>query len=114
MRLVISLDADLPDWIRKDNTKLPLSGNPTARKMAKQWRTYYGSDLAYITAVLRWFTKSEFYYTLEPPPLGDNRVDEFLFKTRRGFCEHLAEGGSAEAMPCHIGEMAQIEGIFAD
>ncbi|MDO8415954.1 MAG: DUF3488 and transglutaminase-like domain-containing protein [Agitococcus sp.] len=86
----ISLDANLPDWLRQDNTKLPLSGNPTARKMAKQWRAYYGSDLAYITAVLRWFTKSEFYYTLEPPPLGDNRVDEFLFKTRRGFCEHYA------------------------
>jgi hypothetical protein len=58
--------------------------------MAKQWRAYYGSDLAYIMAVLRWFTKSQFYYTLEPPPLGNNRIDEFLFKTRRGFCEHYA------------------------
>ena len=30
------------------------------------------------------------FTTLEPLPLGDNRIDEFLFKTRRGFCEHYA------------------------
>ena len=35
--------------------------------------------------------KEEFIYTLKPPLLGDNSVDEFLFKTRRGFCEHFAD-----------------------
>jgi hypothetical protein len=43
----------------------------TARKMAQTWRASYGSDEAYISALLRWFTKSQFYYTLEPPPLGE-------------------------------------------
>jgi transglutaminase-like putative cysteine protease len=33
---------------------------------------------------------SEFEYTLEPPPLGPNPVDEFLFDTKKGFCEHYA------------------------
>ena len=33
---------------------------------------------------------SEFEYTLEPPGLGPNPVDEFLFDTRKGFCEHYA------------------------
>jgi hypothetical protein len=33
---------------------------------------------------------SDFYYTLLPPPLGDNPADQFLFETRRGFCEHYA------------------------
>ncbi len=32
----------------------------------------------------------EYYYTLEPPPLGANSVDEFLFDTKRGFCGHYA------------------------
>lgn len=86
----ITLDPDLANWLRQDNVALPASGNPTARKMAQQWRAFYQSDEQYINAVLRWFTKNQFYYTLEPPPLGDNRIDEFLFQTRRGFCEHYA------------------------
>jgi len=86
----VALDPELPEWLRQDNLKLPSTGNPTARKMAQQWHTFYGSDEKYITAVLRWFTKNQFYYTLEPPPLGNNRIDEFLFQTRRGFCEHYA------------------------
>ena len=86
----IALDPDLPDWLRQENLQLPVAGNPTARQMAQQWRMFYGSNEKYMTAVLRWFTKNQFYYTLEPPPLGDNRIDEFLFQTRRGFCEHYA------------------------
>jgi hypothetical protein len=29
-------------------------------------------------------------YTLEPPLLGEHSVDEFLFSTKAGFCEHFA------------------------
>jgi hypothetical protein len=29
-------------------------------------------------------------YTLDPPRLAENAMDEFLFETRRGFCEHYA------------------------
>jgi protein-glutamine gamma-glutamyltransferase len=86
----IALDANLPHWLRQDNLSLPSQGNPVARKMAQQWRQFYGSDVAYIQAVLSWFRKSPFYYTLEPPLLGDNRIDDFLFKTKRGFCEHYS------------------------
>jgi hypothetical protein len=31
-----------------------------------------------------------FQYTLTPPALGAQPVDEFLFETREGFCEHYA------------------------
>jgi len=40
--------------------------------------------------ILLFFNQSEFFYTLEPPLLGRDPVDEFLFDTRRGFCEHYA------------------------
>ena len=53
-------------------------------------RSATGSDVAYIEAVLAKFHNEEYYYTLEPPPLGSSPVDRFLFDTRRGFCEHYA------------------------
>ena len=49
-----------------------------------------GSDVAFIDNVMRRFNQQEYYYTLEPPPLGSNPVDRFLFDTRQGFCEHYA------------------------
>ena len=36
------------------------------------------------------FNEEEFYYTLTPPLLLQDSVDEFLFQTRQGFCEHYA------------------------
>ena len=39
---------------------------------------------------LDYFRRENFVYTLSPPLLGDDPVDEFLFDTRRGFCEHFA------------------------
>ena len=40
--------------------------------------------------MLERFRREAFEYTLEPPPLGAEPVDEFLFGTRQGFCEHYA------------------------
>jgi len=53
-------------------------------------RNAAGSDSAFIESVLMRFHEQEYYYTLDPPPLGSNSVDRFLFDTRRGFCEHYA------------------------
>lgn len=39
---------------------------------------------------LAFFREGEFVYTLNPPLLGDDHVDEFLFGTKKGFCEHYA------------------------
>ncbi|MDF1629788.1 MAG: DUF3488 and transglutaminase-like domain-containing protein [Alcanivoracaceae bacterium] len=81
----------LPEWERRFYTSLPQEGgNPRATQMAKDWRASATGDGAYITRLLLWFNQEEFYYTLEPPLLGENTVDEFLFRTRRGFCEHYA------------------------
>lgn len=49
-----------------------------------------GKDEAVMRAALTYFNREQFHYTLEPPPLGLHAVDEFLFTTRRGFCEHYA------------------------
>jgi transglutaminase-like putative cysteine protease len=48
------------------------------------------SDSETANAVLAYFRNEQFFYTLEPPLLGPDPTDEFLFDTRRGFCEHYA------------------------
>lgn len=85
------LDAGgLSPWMLRDALQLPPAGNTQSRLQAQSWRRSIGDDRRFIRFVLDWFREERFFYTLEPPPLGDNRVDEFLFGTRRGFCEHYA------------------------
>lgn len=67
---------------------LPRSGNPRARELAAEWLARPLQPAAIVDAALALFREQAFYYTLNPPLLGSNSVDEFLFRTRQGFCEH--------------------------
>jgi transglutaminase-like putative cysteine protease len=49
-----------------------------------------GQDAAYVAAVLDFFRRGGFEYTLTPQRLGRNSIDELLFSTRQGFCGHYA------------------------
>jgi protein-glutamine gamma-glutamyltransferase len=76
-----------------DNLRLPSEGgqsNPKTLAFARTLRRAHRDDAAFIDAVLDWFHREQFFYTLSPPLLGANSVDGFLFETRRGFCEHYA------------------------
>jgi transglutaminase-like putative cysteine protease len=87
-------DADISDLFRSWYLRLPESSNPKTLKLAQELHASSSSNKAYINAVLAKFHEEEFFYTLEPPPLGNNPVDRFLFETRRGFCEHYASAFS--------------------
>lgn len=69
--------------------QLPERGNPRARRWAAQLRGR-GLDAEQISAQVLAQYHERFVYTLRPPPLGADSVDEFLFSTRQGFCEHFA------------------------
>ena len=43
-----------------------------------------------VNNVLNYFATKDFYYSRQPPLLYDNPIDEFLFETKRGYCEHFA------------------------
>ena len=43
-----------------------------------------------INNVLNYFASQDFYYSRQPPLLYNNPIDEFLFDTKRGYCEHYA------------------------
>lgn len=70
--------------------QLPDSSNPRARALAQTLRERSDSDRGIVDAALALFRDQTFFYTLAPPRLGEQAVDEFLFDTRRGFCEHYA------------------------
>ncbi len=71
--------------------KLPVGFNPRTLALAAQWRQRYGDDQAAIVrTALKFFHDGGFRYTLAPAPLGRNAVDDFLFETHEGFCEHYA------------------------
>ncbi|MDG2376601.1 MAG: DUF3488 and transglutaminase-like domain-containing protein, partial [Woeseiaceae bacterium] len=75
---------------REFYTRIPENTNMDSIALARQMREDAGSAEEFINRVLRKFNTEDFYYTLDPPPLGSNPVDLFLFDTRRGFCEHYA------------------------
>jgi protein-glutamine gamma-glutamyltransferase len=69
---------------------LPPNHNPKALAMGRELRRRHTSERAILQAVLAMFSEERFVYTLAPPLLGQHPVDEFLFRTRRGFCEHYS------------------------
>lgn len=70
--------------------EIPAGYNPRSAAFAEVLRRQYSDDRALVNAVLQYFRKEAFTYTLEPPLLGVNSIDDFLFKSRAGFCEHYA------------------------
>ena len=88
------VQTELSTLYRNWYSQLPEGTNPRTAELAEEMRTAAGSDRDFINAVLQKLREEEFYYTLEPPPLGSNPVDRFLFDTRRGFCEHYASAFS--------------------
>jgi transglutaminase-like putative cysteine protease len=69
---------------------LPELAHPKTKQLAQQWRSEERNDQAYIQRVMNHFNQQGFYYTLSPPLLQGDTVDNFLFDSRRGFCEHYA------------------------
>jgi len=70
--------------------QLPKGFNPRAQQLAAEWRAGNKDAAAIVNTALTYFYQQGFVYTLEPPPLGANTVDDFLFTSKRGFCEHYA------------------------
>ena len=69
---------------------LPRGVNPRARTLASEWRESLPDNAAIVRRAVEFFRSSRFEYTLQPPLLGENSVDEFLFDAKQGFCEHFA------------------------
>jgi protein-glutamine gamma-glutamyltransferase len=73
----------------------PASINPRARAFANQLKNEFADPKERIRALLTYFNREQFFYTLNPPQYsaggnGPTSIDRFLFDGKRGFCEHYA------------------------
>ena len=72
------------------DTALPPDRNPRTRALAASLRARAASDAAFVQAALAYLRDGGFTYSLEPERLGPDAIDDFLFRTRVGFCGHYA------------------------
>jgi transglutaminase-like putative cysteine protease len=89
-----SFQPQLGNVLRRAALELPPGYNPRTTALARRWRAEAGassaaSDLAIAQRAMRMF-RASFAYTLATPLPGRDSVDEFLFDTRAGFCEHFS------------------------
>jgi transglutaminase-like putative cysteine protease len=75
---------------RPINLQQPKNRNEKSQAFARDLRRRSSSDIDYINKVMSYFIDHPFIYTLEPPLLPIDPVDNFLFDTRAGFCSHYA------------------------
>ncbi|MDO4897379.1 MAG: DUF3488 and transglutaminase-like domain-containing protein [Moraxella sp.] len=87
------IDLSLNDVQRRVNLQLPKTGNEQSRAFAHAlFAQNDHNPTQYINAIYRHINTQGFSYTLSPPLLQRDRIDEFLFGTKAGFCEHYASG----------------------
>jgi transglutaminase-like putative cysteine protease len=101
---------------------LPVRSNPRTRAMMAGWYFENPDPRALVARALQYFRAEAFFYTLEPPLLDNNAVDEFLFGARRGFCEHYASAFVVmmriARVPARVvtgyqgGEINPVDGVF--
>jgi transglutaminase-like putative cysteine protease len=101
---------------------LPYGRNPRALAAGQRLREKHPEPVQRVQAVLRQFATGGYAYTLEPPLLGIDAVDEFLYTTRAGFCEHYAGAFvflmRAAGIPARVvtgyqgGELNPLDGYF--
>ncbi|MCO5099928.1 MAG: DUF3488 and transglutaminase-like domain-containing protein [Burkholderiaceae bacterium] len=119
---VFRIGADERDESLRPWLALPPGFAPRAVELASRWRRSGDAPQALVARALAMFREQSFRYTLEPPRLGVDSVDEFLFETRAGFCEHYASAFvvlmRAMAIPARIvtgyqgGERNPIDGYW--
>ncbi|MBA2549024.1 MAG: DUF3488 domain-containing transglutaminase family protein [Burkholderiaceae bacterium] len=83
-------NADASESERRSWLELPARSNPRTAQLADEIRSRAGSDSERVDATLDFLRRGSYQYTLTPPRLGRDSIDEFLFDTRQGYCEHYA------------------------
>ena len=84
------LSLEISDESRKTNLHYPQGSNPRLEQLALQLQHNYPDAQTRAQAVLSLINEQDYAYTLQPPLLKDNSLDQFFFDTKTGFCVHYA------------------------
>jgi transglutaminase-like putative cysteine protease len=87
---------------RSIDTKSAPNRNPRTLQLARELHDAHPETMDFVQSVLNMIREQAFFYTLTPPKLSDNSVDDFLFNTKRGFCGHYASAFVALARAAGI------------
>lgn len=113
-RLTSLADTYKPDYyvshqrasLSKLNQRLLTRLNPQmhlrTRQQTRKWRSALPDQqpmepkaaTRYVNNITSFFRQNVFSYTLQPPPLDGDHIDQFLFTTRQGFCAHYASAAA--------------------
>ncbi|HEY8095172.1 MAG TPA: DUF3488 and transglutaminase-like domain-containing protein [Methylobacter sp.] len=71
-------------------TQLPAKPSDKIKQLVSQLQGFDSPPDNFIEQLLNHFRVEDFHYTLTPPVMEENPIENFLFKTRYGFCSHYA------------------------
>lgn len=91
------------------NLKLA-NGNNASKQFAEQLFSRYPTAEGFVAALAEHFNQEPYFYSLRPPLLGKNSIDQFIFETRTGFCSHYAS--AAAFMLRSVGIAARVVGGY--
>lgn len=81
----------MPGYQRNRLLNYPDNQNVQTQLLISQWQADDNSAYGIINKALEWFQTEGFLYSYAPPALdSDDVIDEFLYESKRGFCEHFA------------------------
>jgi len=67
-------------------------GNPASRQLALDLKRVAGGDAPLLVQqIQQYLQQGGFVYSLTPPVLQGEQVDQFLFSSKNGFCSHYAQ-----------------------
>lgn len=89
-RLRFQAGIDEPEKYLQLTSQYPADQNPETIELGQSLARQYDKPEDIVNHVLNRFRTEEYVYTLSPPALRGDTVDQFLFETQRGFCEHYA------------------------
>ncbi|TFH73579.1 DUF3488 domain-containing protein [Gammaproteobacteria bacterium LSUCC0112] len=88
--LPASAQRQLDEITRARNLALSADSNPLSAQWASSLRAQFADDFELTKFVLEQFQINNFYYTVTPPGMASQGIDDFLFNQRQGFCGHYA------------------------
>jgi len=85
------IQPNISAWENSAGLKIPTNSNKKTILLGQQLAKKYNNPEDIVNHMLSFFNQKNFHYTLSPPATpGFDPVDQFLFDTRQGFCEHYA------------------------